>query len=181
MADVVDEHGTNTSYAFKIRTEEFVNQFRVGFTDECGRAVEWTIQKDTYRIIHVYIHIFRNIARHIYSCDKQEQPVFYSNESTMLLTSIKDISANGYFTVYSAPNIKNECHHAQKYIKTIELEKVRSLLAAGRVPSPEDFLWQAWVDKQDDLEVLHCNSGFCPNHTFKRWKWVELEKDCIHE
>ncbi len=49
MADVVDENASNTSHAYKIRCEEFVNQFRVGFTDECGRAVEWTIQKDTYR------------------------------------------------------------------------------------------------------------------------------------
>ena len=111
MADVVEEAATNVSSAtMTIRTEEFVNKFRVGFTDDVGRAVEWTIQKG--------------------------QPVLYNSDAAFGLTTIKEISKIGFFTVYLAPHVKNECCYAQKYINTIDLNRVRTLLAAGRVPHP---------------------------------------------
>ena len=76
MADVVEEAATNVSSAtITIRTEEFVNMFRVGFTDDVGRAVEWTIQKG--------------------------QPVLYNSDAAFGLTTIKEISKIGFFILYS--------------------------------------------------------------------------------
>ena len=123
----------------------------MAFRDQCGRSVDWRFQ-----------------------CD---EPVWYSNESFYGYTTIKDISRVGFFTVHAAPWVKNEIVFASKYIKTIPVEKVRELLTASKVPPNEEFLWEQWSALQRSLEMVTCQSGVCKEHTQRRWKCDEVEKE----
>ncbi len=133
---------------FLVRREDFVNQFRVQFTDEYGRHCD---------------HIFQ-----------VGEPVFYSHEGVMGYTTIKDISVSGVFTVYAAPHVMLPTALGQKYVQKLDVDKVWSLLSAGKAPPNEDFLWEKWAHHRWMMQKLCCQSGFCPNHEIRRWKWEAL-------
>ena len=82
---------------FLVRREDYVNQFRVQFTDEYGRRCDHTFQVG--------------------------EPVFHSHEGVIGYTTIKDISVAGVFTVYAAPQIIRRhygcaSHRAREQVRT---------------------------------------------------------------
>ncbi len=142
---------SNTCSHVVIRREEFVNQFRIAFIDECGRPMDWRFQVG--------------------------EPVYYHDDTVSGYTFIKSISAVGFFTVNAAPTTKNDGAFAQKYIDNIPLDRIREFVEAGAVPQSESCKWEKWVSLQDCMEVLYCQSGKCNRHEIRRWKLQELLKD----
>ena len=57
-------------------------------------------------------------------------------------TTIKEISVSGVFTVYAAPHVMLPTALGQKYVQKLDVDKVWSLLSAGKAPPNEDFLWE---------------------------------------
>ncbi len=133
---------------FLVHREDFVNQFRVQFTDEYGRHCD---------------HIFQ-----------VGEPVFYSHEGVMGYTTIKEISVSGIFTVYAASHVMLPTALGQKYVQKLDVDKVWSLLSAGKAPPNEDFLWEKWAHHRWMMQTLQCQSGNCSSHEIRRWKWDAL-------
>ncbi len=104
MLSVMEASASNTCSPITIRKEEFVNQFRVAFVDECGRSRDWCFQ----------------VGEPVLDADD----IFFSGDSY-----IKSIYVAGFFTVNAMPTLKHECSLAQKYIDKIALEKMRELVS----------------------------------------------------
>ena len=65
-----------------------------------------------------------------------------------------------------------------RYIDKIPIKKIRELVALGSaaaVPAAEAFKWERWVDLQDGVQLLRCQSGCCPapGHEIRYWKWQD--------
>ena len=61
-------------------------------------------------------------------------------------------------------------------IAKIPIEKICELAALGfaaAVPVAEAFKWERWVDLQDSMQLLRCQSGCCPGHEIRYWKWQD--------
>ena len=89
-------------------------------------------------------------------------------------TTIKDISVSGVFTVYAAPHVMLPTALGQKYVQKLDVDKVWSLLSAGKAPPNEDFLWEKWAHHRWMMQTLRCQSGNCSSHEIRRWKWEAL-------
>ena len=90
MADIMEAAPSNTCSPVTIRREEYINQFRVAFLDECGRSTDWRFQVG--------------------------EPVWYSSGTGLCgYTFVSSVSKAGFFTVNSDPTTKHEVAYAQKY------------------------------------------------------------------
>ena len=90
MAEFMEASPSNTCGLVTIRREEYINQFRVAFLDECGRSTDWRFQ----------------VA----------EPVWYSSGTGLCgYTFVSSVSKAGFFTVNSDPTTKHEVADAQTY------------------------------------------------------------------
>ena len=154
MADFIEGPASCTAKPHVVRREEFINQFRIKFEDGSNRTIEWRFQSG--------------------------EPVFYFNDNFSGYTLIKDISVAGVFTVHADPFVKNETALATKYIKKLSLDYIRYLIRCEKIPIAEEYLWRSWICLQEANETLYCQSGRCPNHEIKRWKWQQLERAMVN-
>ena len=90
MADIMEASPSNTCGPVTIRREEYTNQLRVAFLDECGRSSDWRFQVG--------------------------EPVWYSSGTGVCgYTFVSRVCRAGFFTVNSDPTTKHEVADAQTY------------------------------------------------------------------